>query len=181
MPEPAAPRKGTAVNTTTPTPERARKALSQSPPYGHPLWYHAAFWQRDTRGRIRCAVCYRAWPPELEDNLATDRIVPAKEGGRYEWGNIHLLCPTCNATKRHRPLQWARAQIAQRAHETPFAYSRRKRAEQRAAVRADPARYAEQKARSNARARQRYANDPVVREKAKANARKHHARELTES
>lgn len=48
----------------------------------------------------RCRGCALSLPKKL---LELDRIIPGNEGGRYVWGNIQLLCGSCNRIKGSRP------------------------------------------------------------------------------
>ena len=50
-----------------------------------------------------CAGCQE---PFLRRNLEIDRIVPKARGGKYEWGNVQLLCNWCNPMKGNRSQEW---------------------------------------------------------------------------
>lgn len=57
---------------------------------------------RVTQGGI-CAYCQNFHGPRL----TLEHIVPIKQGGRHEAGNICLACPRCNYSKKDRtPHQW---------------------------------------------------------------------------
>lgn len=48
--------------------------------------------------RRKCAYCRTAIPP-----YHVDHIEPIHLGGKHEWGNLQLLCPTCNVRKWATP------------------------------------------------------------------------------
>ena len=154
------------------------------PQQGHPLWHFIAFWQRGTDGMIRCAVCYRAWPQYLEDNLTVDRIVPRKEGGKYQWNNMLLMCSTCNSVKSDRSLTWAREYWASCPDGTALDRLRHSQRKHARAARKDPEERERMNARDRAYQRSRYHGDTEYREKIKAlnraNYREHRERKVAQ-
>ena len=43
--------------------------------------------------------------------MTTDRIIPGKDGGRYELGNLQLLCGFCNSLKGSRSQDWLKVEL----------------------------------------------------------------------
>lgn len=56
-------------------------------------------WKSDFPGYVRC---YRCGALLDESGLTVDRIVPAREGGKYTRGNIRPACSGCNRWRKEK-------------------------------------------------------------------------------
>jgi 5-methylcytosine-specific restriction endonuclease McrA len=51
------------------------------------------------------------WPAANTPSL--DHIIPLARGGHHVPGNTQIICHSCNASKKHRPLdEWLRLRAA---------------------------------------------------------------------
>lgn len=56
----------------------------------------------ERQGSLTCAVCGRVCVPRCDDMgmwPTVDHIVPLVAGGTHTWGNVRLLCLSCNSAK----------------------------------------------------------------------------------
>lgn len=62
---------------------------------------HVSFTRRNIflRDDHRCQYCGDVFP---ERELTFDHVIPRKDGGGTEWGNITTACMPCNSRKGHR-------------------------------------------------------------------------------
>ena len=146
--------------------------------HGSPFWHEVADAQRVPDGRIMCPLCDRVWPREFESELEMDRIVPKREGGKYEIENCQLTCPTCNKRKGEMSQAEGRAACLAARESTAYEIGKAQRLRtSRRWMSADPERAREiQNARrrtDNGRAKQRAYHD-ANREKRNAQSREYY-------
>ena len=62
------------------------------------------FTQQSVGGCVICPGCLRSFDQTYLDLMDVDHIVPSTRGGTNTWDNVQLLCRTCNASKKQKPL-----------------------------------------------------------------------------